>query len=632
MAKKIIQGETFIKDGNTNVESLTVNTDKSTGGIAGSIATVKKESDTDSTDVAVFVDVSKINNTDQLSAEIYALVSRVVNSVDFDGKGIIGANLVGRNNSAGNFEFVYGGFSQAENQGSGNVDFLSGNKTISEVTGTGASVINIMRAHSSDVVIDNPNTTVNNAQGMHPSVQMTNGTIGQIECLYLDLDYDNTGSLTVTGDIAYIRAENDVLPTTSGNIYFIKSNSPYPSEFAGSIKANEFIGDGYMLTNVGVYDHESTNYITYSEDLTDIYWTKTNVVVSNSPEIAPDGSFYKRITQTNDNGFHRIFSVVTVPSSELYTISCYIKKTTFDNYVTIKTTSDDNTNTVNTKNGQILINDGTISVIDFDGYIRLKQLVTQTSSTTVIAQIMQVQSNGNQSFIGDNTKYIDVFGVQLEIGHKLSGYKKTNGATATTEEGINTSWRTIQTEKLILNGKTSDDIILGDGSTTSLAGIGSKVKLLDTSTTDLQTTSTGVNDEVYIFTIPADTLAVGDILKIRFEGRDNSGDTTNKTMQLQLAGQTVNTTNFISTLYSNNERFTVETEIIITSVTGFRYSTEMKVQRNIAGMNLYGNIFDGDKSTGTFDITSDNDVTLDLNNAANGDLVIKTISIKHFKA
>ena len=156
--------------------------------------------------------------------------------------------------------------------------------------------------------------------------------------------------------------------------------------------------------------------------------------------------------------------------------------------------------------------------------------------------------------------------------------------------------------------------------------------ILDTSSIDLQTTSTGVNDEVYSFTIPANTLEVGDILKIRFEGRDNSGDTTNKTMQLELSGQAVNTTNFISTLYSNNERFTVETEIIITSGTGFRYSTEMKVQRNIAGMNMYGNIFDGDKSTGTFDITAANDVTLDLNNVVNGDLVIKTISVKHFKA
>ena len=290
MTKRIIQGETFIKDGNTNVESLTVNTDKSTSGIAGSIATVKKASDTDATDVAVFVDVSKINNADQLSAEIYALVSRVVNSVDFNGKGIIGANLVGRNNSGGNFEFVYGGFSQAENQGSGNVDFLSGNKTISEVTGTGASVINIMRAHSSDVVIDNPNTTVNNAQGMHPSVQMTNGTIGQVECLYLDLDYDNTGSLTVTGDIAYVRAGNDVLPSVGGNIYFIKSDAPYPSEFAGSITAPDFIG------NINGQPASYYEFRNFGLGVTDFTVTTTNL---NDTSLA--SGFYKFASTATGN-------------------------------------------------------------------------------------------------------------------------------------------------------------------------------------------------------------------------------------------------------------------------------------------------------------------------------------------
>ena len=498
MTKKIIQGDTFHKDGNTNVESLTVNTDKSTNGIAGSIATVKKESDTDATDVAVFVDVSKINNADQLSAEIYALVSRVVNSVDFNGKGIIGANLVGRNNSAGNFDFVYGGFSQAENQGSGNVGFLAGNNTIAEVTGTGASVINIIRAHSSDVVIDNPNTTVNNAQGMHPSVQMTNGTIGQVECLYLDLDYDNTGSLTVTGDIAYVRAGNDVLPSVGGNIYFIKSDAPYPSEFAGSITAPNFIGN---------FNGQPSSYYNFR-----VYGLGTGVADNNA--------FTGDVLSIAETGYKRVSLAAT--------------------------------------NLPVVAN----------GFIRS---IYRTSSFKTYEYI----SDAGQIFYYVGGSWVEMY---------------------------NTG-----------NANIIDNV-------------------LDTSTTDLQTTSTGVNDEVYSFTIPANTLAVGDVLKIRFEGRDNSGNTTNKTMQLELAGQAVNTSNFISTLYSNNERFTVETEIIITSATGFRYSTEMKVQRNIAGMNMYGNIFDGDKSTGTFDIATANDVTLDLNNVVNGDLVIKTISVKHFKA
>lgn len=514
MAEKIIKGDTFIKDGNTNSESLTVNSDKSTAGIAGSIATVKKDSDSDATDVAVFFDVSKINTADQLSAEVYALVSRVVNSVNFNGKGLVGANLVGRNTGNGDFEYINGAFSTASNQGGGNVDFLIANNVKSSVTGSGTCTIDIMRADSGDVEINNINATVNNAQGMHPSVQMTNGTIGEVVGIYVDLDYDNSGSITVTGDIAYIRAGNDDLPTPTGNTYFIKSESPYPSEFAGSIKATEL------------------------EAFKDAY--------NPSTAIFSDAHLKLKVPSNPPNNGGASISM-PVSSTDLFGITL---------------------NSVRRDNSAL-----------FPTFVVRKH-------------------------------------VNEEIGAEIFRVEETGRAYA---------------NRFIKNGSTSDDILLGDGTTTSLNGLANS-PVLDTNTTDLITTSTGVDDEVYSFTVPANTFAIGDIIKMRLSGEDTSGDTTNKTMAFQLAGQTVNVTNFISTLYSNNQRFTIDAEIIVTGATTFRYSTNMVVQRNVSGMNTYGNIFEDDKSTGTFDITTTNDITLDLNNAVNGDLVIKTISIKHFKS
>lgn len=269
MAENVISGDTFIKDGNTNTERVTINNDKSIDGIAGSILTVKKDAEADSSDVAVFIDVSKVNTEDKDLSQVFALVARTVNNAAFNGKGLVGANLVGRNTSSGNFEYIKGSFSEADKSGDGDLDFLIGVDAKASIGDGSGSVIGIARGISSDTEIDADGVTINNAQGIHPSIQMTNGTIGQVDCLYLDLDYDNTGSLVVTGDIAYIRAGNDSLPTPTGNTYFIKSDVTHPSELAGSIKSTKFLVDG-------VGDKIEFNNQGNVGDKTSLYFKNTN--------------------------------------------------------------------------------------------------------------------------------------------------------------------------------------------------------------------------------------------------------------------------------------------------------------------------------------------------------------------
>jgi hypothetical protein len=497
MAEKIIKGDTFIRDGNTNAESLTVNNDKSTSGIAGSIATVKKDSDSDATDVAVFFDVSKINTADQLSAEVYALVSRVVNSVNFNGKGLVGANLVGRNTGNGDFEYINGAFSTASNQGGGNVDFLIANNVKSSVTGSDTCTIDIMRADSGDVEINNVNATVNNAQGMHPSVQMTNGTIGEVVGIYVDLDYDNTGSVTVTGDIAYIRSGNDNLPTVGGNIYFIKSDAPHPSEFAGSITAPDFIGNFngqpasyYNFRNFGLGDG-----------------------VQNNPAFTGD------VLTITDTGYRRVASTATnLP-------------------------------------------------ISANGFLRS---IYRTSTFKTYEYI----SDSGRIFYFANMQWIEIY----------------NTGTAT----IN--------------------------------------PVLDTSTTDLITTSTGVNDVVYSYTIPANTLQVGDILNLKCYAI-NSGGATSGGVVFNFGGVGLNISNGLTVSGGSSPVIDIDVEIIITSTTGFRYNSRFEIKaNNFSSGNTYNGRVTQDYSAGSFDTTTDEDLKLTVNNPVNGDVVIKTISVKHFKA
>ncbi|MFT7900012.1 hypothetical protein VBY74_08500 [Tenacibaculum ascidiaceicola] len=218
-----------------------------TSGIAGSNFTVKKKSTSTSTNASQFIDVDRQASSapSNTSSNTYGLVSRVVNNSTVEDAGFTGSNLVGRSSSSSNFNFVYGTINSAEALGSGNGNFVASTVNRSKVTG--AATIDYMRGTSSTTTIDNESATVNYMQGHHNSLVFTNGSVGQASVMYLDID---GGSATVTGDLAYIRAGNDALPTVNGNSYFIKSESTLPSEFAGSISTSKLTSTSINTTPV----------------------------------------------------------------------------------------------------------------------------------------------------------------------------------------------------------------------------------------------------------------------------------------------------------------------------------------------------------------------------------------------
>ena len=61
------------------------------------------------------------------------------------------------------------------------------------------------------------------------------------------LDFDYTGTGTITGDFEYLRIQNDTLPTVSGTSRAINSLSTLPSYFAGDIELPT--GKGIILTS-----------------------------------------------------------------------------------------------------------------------------------------------------------------------------------------------------------------------------------------------------------------------------------------------------------------------------------------------------------------------------------------------
>lgn len=466
---------------------------------SNSLLTVRESSTGTGTTVSQFIDVTRANMDESMTGQVFGLVSRVVNTSDETNRGLIGANLVGRQTGEGNLEFVYGSITQADVQSESEVEFLAAETLRTNITGTGAAMITNARGLGADLVLNNPSANVTNLQAMHPSIQLTNGTVTDVTNLFLDLDWDNTGSTTVIGDISYIRAGNDALPTPTGNTYFIKSETVHPSEFAGLLFTTQ---------------------------------SAANITAANNNVIPNKGWIMNNVSGSIEG----IFSSGLVAE------------------------------------GEIDIAMGDLNGEGAQTYVRVQdeqETITLNGSTVQVNGIIQSNMNNTQ--------------INSASGGAL----------------ITKNW---------FNSNSS--------------------RVLNTSSTDLVTTNTGVNDQVYTYTIPANTLQTGDVIKLRLTGEDTSGNTTAKTIQFQLAGQTINVTNFISTLYNNNQRFIIDAEIIVTGATSFRYSSEMTVQRNISGMNTYGAIFEDDRTTGTFNIANTNNVTIDLNNSTNGDLVIKTVSVK----
>lgn len=103
----------------------------------------------------------------------------------------------------------------------GDINYLMGANIISESSGNG---------------------NVQYLQGMHVATKFNSGNVTDSAYVVL-LDSDGTAG-TISGDFAYMRIQNDGLPTISGTARAIDSASTLPSSFAGSVEASNFIDTG----------------------------------------------------------------------------------------------------------------------------------------------------------------------------------------------------------------------------------------------------------------------------------------------------------------------------------------------------------------------------------------------------
>jgi hypothetical protein len=187
------------------------------------------------------------------SAGYYSQVVRLLDEANDDSTGgTITQNIINRKTGSGNLAFQYASNLVSEAH-QGDIGFLVTQVVRNRILGTDpVNVTTIMRGVSTDVRVDNPNATVAIVQGLHPTVDLRQGTINGAQVVFLDFDIDPTNpNLNLDGDITYLQGGggSDVvaaIPIVEANGHkfrFIWNQGTAESDFGGIINYTGDVSD-----------------------------------------------------------------------------------------------------------------------------------------------------------------------------------------------------------------------------------------------------------------------------------------------------------------------------------------------------------------------------------------------------
>jgi hypothetical protein len=199
--------------------------------------------------------------------------------------------------------------------------------------------------------------------------------------------------------------------------------------------ANEarFDHDGATGSSLGLLVEESrTNLFTYSQDFST--WIMNNQSVTSNVTTAPDGTTtaYK-LVESNASEFHRI-SISTNPTGS-HTMTVFAKAAERDVLTLIPASTGGGGNPVyfDLTNGTISASLGSATSASIQALPSgwYKCSVTDTMSGFGYPFLGVAQISGTQSYQGDGTSGLYIWGAQLEAGAFPTSYIPTSGSTVT---------------------------------------------------------------------------------------------------------------------------------------------------------------------------------------------------------
>jgi hypothetical protein len=188
------------------------------------------------------------------------------------------------------------------------------------------------------------------------------------------------------------------------------------------------------VNSSGLIEVVPRNLLTYSEQFDNAAWTKSNLTVTANAAIAPNGTMTaEKIIGTAINATHIALQQVSFPTNTIATCSIYAKaaELSFLYVGGLGRTPSANEGYVffNLSNGTVGVNDagytGSISNEGNGWYKLTVNAPIMATSTLREFRIGVTNTNGVQSYLGDGTSGVFVWGAQLETGSQTEYFPTT---------------------------------------------------------------------------------------------------------------------------------------------------------------------------------------------------------------
>ena len=291
-----------------------------------------------------------------------------------------------------------------------------------------------------------PNQLIINA--FKSRVLADGGTFEAEQCLKNSLPalIENEPSLAVTPNAKEVGKLFSIIPTDgSGDLDVVRATTATYVGSDGLIKtalANEVRFDYSNSSCPSILvEPQRTNLALYSEQFDNAAWTTNglNVTVSSNSTTAPDGTnSADSILTTTTNGLHYVQQRTgSATAGTTYTMSVYVKKLGYD-YCRIETSNTAtayaifrfSTKELTIGGGQVVANSGKVTEMS-DGWFRIQMSILPAASVTWRWWVECLNDIGSQSFVGEVTKGLYVWGFQFEVGSYATSYIPTVASTVT---------------------------------------------------------------------------------------------------------------------------------------------------------------------------------------------------------
>jgi hypothetical protein len=261
--------------------------------------------------------------------------------------------------------------------------------------------------------MENESLIVGNSNWAVKANSLLGYAVGEASGKYVPREFTFTRNSTAT-----YTDENGIIQTAAANIARVQNNAL-------------------------LLEPQRTNLALRSEEFDNASWTKSASSITANSTISPSGlTDADSLIENTANSSHQVFQTITsVNGANAYTATIYIKQNTNRNaairvqdgaftYGQAVVTYNLNTGALISQNvsgnGAILSTSATL----VSGYYRIQLTFTINLSTSFRYDVLIVNGTSN-SYTGDGTSGIVIYGAQIEAGAYPTTYIPTTSATAT---------------------------------------------------------------------------------------------------------------------------------------------------------------------------------------------------------